>query len=228
VLGISPERLPAQYRMDELDPSGVLCAKYEGSLPCNLNDLWKYSANEWMWVGGSNLVAQSGSYGTQGMPTATNIPGARWGAASRIDASGRFWLFGGNGFDSSANPQVYGDLNDLWTYDGTQWNWVSGSNHAGQSGVYGTLGAAAASNVPGARDGAVSPGDAARNGAPVSESSICSLRIAETYGHHRRDKMLDGAISPAEQCREDCCGAVTIGNPRAPKPSAGGSGREGW
>jgi N-acetylneuraminic acid mutarotase len=42
------------------------------------------------------------------------------------------------------------------TANQSQWDWVGGSKSAGASGVYGTLGTAAAGNVPGARDGAVS------------------------------------------------------------------------
>lgn len=36
-----------------------------------------------------------------------------------------------------------------------EWTWAAGSNTANQSGIYGTQGTAAASNVPGGRDGAV-------------------------------------------------------------------------
>ena len=37
-----------------------------------LNDLWKYSAGQWTWMGGSNVVNQQGTYGTQGrLPPAT-------------------------------------------------------------------------------------------------------------------------------------------------------------
>ena len=42
-----------------------------------LNDLWKYSAGEWTWMSGSNVVNQEGTYGTQGTAAAGNIPGAR-------------------------------------------------------------------------------------------------------------------------------------------------------
>ena len=44
-----------------------------------LNDLWKYSAGQWTWMGGSNVADQSGTYGTQGTAAAGNIPGARDG-----------------------------------------------------------------------------------------------------------------------------------------------------
>jgi hypothetical protein len=112
----------------------------------SLNDLWKYSAGQWTWMSGSNARSQAGTYGTEGMPTASNVPGARNGAISWTDASGNFWLFGGAGLDSADNG---GWLNDLWKYSAGQWTWVGGSNVNGQVGFYGTEGMPASSNVPG-------------------------------------------------------------------------------
>jgi N-acetylneuraminic acid mutarotase len=123
-----------------------------GSNGC-LNDLWKYSSGEWTWIGGSNTTNQAGVYGTQGIASPANIPGSRSEAVTWIDASGNFWLFGGNGYDSVGGQ---GDLNDLWEYSSGQWTWVSGSNTAKQPGNYGTKGVAAPANIPGARHHAVS------------------------------------------------------------------------
>jgi len=78
-----------------------------------LSDLWRYNAGEWTWVGGPNVGDQAGVYGTQGTAASGNIPGARYSAASWTDPSGNFWLFGGNGNDSSG---ALGYLNDLWKY----------------------------------------------------------------------------------------------------------------
>ena len=127
----------------------------------NLNDLWEYSAGAWTWMGGSNVNGQSGTYGTQGTPAAGNVPGARTGAVSWTDASGNFWLFGGDGYDSTGI--AVGWLNDLWEYSAGQWTWVGGSNVNGQLGTYGTEGTAALSNVPGARTLGVSWTDASGN-----------------------------------------------------------------
>ncbi len=80
----------------------------------DLNDLWKYSAGEWTWMGGSNVVSKNGTYGTLGTPAPANVPGARDSAVSWIDSAGDFWLFGGNGYDSAGNQGV---LNDLWKYE---------------------------------------------------------------------------------------------------------------
>jgi hypothetical protein len=125
-----------------------------------LNDLWEYSAGEWTWIGGSSTIDQPGIYGTQGTASSGNIPGSREQAFGWTDASGNFWLFGGNGFDSTGS---YGFLNDLWEYSGGQWTWVSGSNLANQPGTYGTQGTAASPNVPGARNSGSSWIDASGN-----------------------------------------------------------------
>jgi hypothetical protein len=120
-----------------------------------LNDLWKFDGANWTWVSGSNTVDQGGSYGTEGVAAAGNVPGARWGSVSWIDKSGNLWLFGGSDSEN--------DLNDLWKFDGTNWTWISGSNGYNQTGSYGTEGVAAAGNVPEARDSSVSWLDSSGN-----------------------------------------------------------------
>jgi N-acetylneuraminic acid mutarotase len=124
-----------------------------------LNDLWKYtpSTGQWTWISGSDTVGSEGSgpsgvYGTPGTPAPDTVPGGRYSAASWADAAGDLWLFGGQGYDSAGTNGV---LNDLWKFDPTvgQWTWVNGSDTAGASGVYGTLGMTSATNVPGARFG---------------------------------------------------------------------------
>ena len=87
-------------------------------------------------------------------------PGARVGAVTWKDAAGNFWLFGGYGYDGNANV---GFLNDLWEYNGGIWIYVSGSNTANQTGVYGTQGTAASTNFPGGRQEAVGWADATGN-----------------------------------------------------------------
>jgi N-acetylneuraminic acid mutarotase len=125
-----------------------------------LDDLWEYSAGQWAWMGGSNVVNRAGTYGAQGAASASNVPGGRGSAATWTDAAGNFWVFGGHGYDS---PGSIGYLNDLWKYSAGQWTWMGGSNVANQKGKYGTEGTAAAGNVPGARDICVSWTDAAGN-----------------------------------------------------------------
>jgi N-acetylneuraminic acid mutarotase len=132
----------------------------------DLNDLWEFnsSTNEWAWMGGSSTVlrnsGRSGVYGTLGTPAAGNIPGSRYSAIGWTDSSGHLWLFGGYGYDGSGKS---GFLNDLWEFDPptNEWAWMGGSSTIsvsgeGQPGVYGTLGTAAAENIPGGREDAVS------------------------------------------------------------------------
>jgi N-acetylneuraminic acid mutarotase len=123
-----------------------------------LNDLWEFnpSNSAWTWVSGSDTAGghggQPGVYGTLGQAAAGNTPGSRNGAATWTDTDGNLWLFGGWVFDSLS---IAGEVNDLWEFNPstTEWAWMGGSStagpHDGQSGVYGTLGTAAAGNTPG-------------------------------------------------------------------------------
>jgi hypothetical protein len=121
----------------------------------DLNDIWRYDGTQWTWVGGSNLAGESPVYGTQGTPSSSNTPGGRDGALVWIDSSGDVWLFGGETNFLNGSYGYY-DFNDLWEYSGGEWIWVGGSNIANQGGSYGVLETASSTNIPGARDGAVS------------------------------------------------------------------------
>jgi N-acetylneuraminic acid mutarotase len=121
-----------------------------------LNDLWMYnpSTKQWTWESGSGVANAVGVYGTQGTAATSNAPGGRAYPVSWIDSGGNFWVFGGEGV-SAGN---YGDYNDLWMYNPStkQWTWESGSDVGFAAGVYGVQGTAAAGNIPGARERAVS------------------------------------------------------------------------
>jgi len=118
-----------------------------------LSDFWRFDvdSNEWTWGSGSNLANQHsvGVYGTKGQSAANNVPGDRDGFASWRDNYGYLWLFGGYGYDIRG---AQGPLNDLWKFNGSVWEWVSGSNTVSQSGTYGTQGIANSNNTPGARN----------------------------------------------------------------------------
>jgi hypothetical protein len=127
------------------------------------NDLWEYSGGQWAWMGGSDQPVgidypnQPGIYGTMGVPSTANLPGARFSATCWTDPQGNLWLYGGEGFDSTATR---GYLGDMWRYSNGQWTWMAGSEIAAtpETGtawqglpVYGTEGVASPSNTPGAR-----------------------------------------------------------------------------
>lgn len=123
------------------------------------NTFWKFdpAINEWTWMKGSTNCCQAGNYGIQGIPSSTNMPGARaWGSWSWVDTAGHLWLYGGIGDDGIGGYQV---LSDLWKYDVTtnQWTWMDGPNTATIPVEYGTLGTPSATSSPGAR----AEGDAA-------------------------------------------------------------------
>jgi len=139
-----------------------------------LNDLWKYNiaTKTWTLVSGTTTANQNGAYpAAVGTGGAGFTPGGRQTAVLWADLSGNVWLFGGFGLDSKGTSgttttgslQIGSVLNDLWKYDPVagQWTWVSGSNLANQNGTYGAQGIsnvttnAAATNVPGARWGAL-------------------------------------------------------------------------
>ena len=128
-------------------------------------------------MGGSDTGGNTtGVYGTLGVGSTSNVPSGRTGAMSWTDASGSFWLFGGDG--------QRGATNDLWNFNPStkQWMWVSGSSTPGAIGVYGVKGAASASNVPGNRSNGVAWKDASGNlwlfggsGASINTSDLNDL-----------------------------------------------------
>jgi len=127
-----------------------------GWAPGNQNgeyaEMWRYNTttNEWTWMHGPQGVSQPGSYGTQGVASATNYPPARREAcAAWVDNNGIFWMFGGEA-NMNGPTQYY---NDLWKYDPTtnMWTWVRGSATPNSNGSYGTMGVASPTNDPPAR-----------------------------------------------------------------------------
>jgi hypothetical protein len=130
----------------------------------SLNDLWKFNAAtaQWTWVSGANALNPLGVYGTMGTAAAGNAPGSRRSATGWTDKSGNLWLFGGYGYGSAAGS---GELNDLWEFNPStqQWTWVGGADTVNGVGSYGTMGTAAAANMPPSRDSAASWIDSSGN-----------------------------------------------------------------
>jgi hypothetical protein len=90
-----------------------------------LNDTWVYTPNStagqpgtWAWVKGSNTGGQNGIYGPETIPYLTYYiwtPGGRSNPTHWIDHNNQFWLFGGEGYDSTSSTGN-GYLNDMWRY----------------------------------------------------------------------------------------------------------------
>ena len=127
-----------------------------------LGDLWNFdpSTGVWTWISGSDTLAEAAAYGTQGSPSAANIPGGRTYSSQWTDAAGNFWMFAGNLASDGKNP-YNSETNDLWKYQrsASEWTWVGGADSipmglVGESGSYGTLGIPSSTNYPGTRAGA--------------------------------------------------------------------------
>lgn len=58
--------------------------------------------NQWTWMSGSNLSAQPGNYGTQGIPSDIAVPSGRTGATLWIDLENTLWLFGGGNAEQNS------------------------------------------------------------------------------------------------------------------------------
>ncbi len=125
---------------------------YSSSSSGRLSDLWKYdiSTGNWVWVSGSTSVNLNGVFGTQGVASTSNLPGAREVASMISDYNGNLYIQGGYG--NSSNSVGY--LNDLWRYNIANNTWVflkGTSSGANNLGVYGTQGTSSANNYPGSR-----------------------------------------------------------------------------
>lgn len=134
--------------------------------------MYNLTTGWWACLRGNSSAVQ-GNYGTLGVTAAANMPGARYVHAMTIDSSNRMvYLLGGYGIDAAGTESnllivpfdwlnernsmfSIGRLNDLWVYDLKTgwWMWLSGRSSVNERGSYGTLGVAAAENMPGAREG---------------------------------------------------------------------------
>jgi len=120
------------------------------------NDLWKFNpvTNQWTWMNGNgnNTASYYGVYGSRGVPSVNNYPGARaWGVITWTDNAGDLWLFGGSGYGANG---FKGRLNDFWRYHiaTNEWTWMSGSQSILSSGVFGLKGVPDINNAPYCRD----------------------------------------------------------------------------
>jgi len=121
-----------------------------------LNDLWEFTGGQWVWISGGNTANQNGTYGTQTVAAAGNVPGARWGSVGWVNADGDLFLYGGWGYGSSiTQPTAF--MDDVWEYQASsskQWIWWRGNSNGNESGAYLTKGIPYVNNIAGGRRGA--------------------------------------------------------------------------
>lgn len=123
------------------------------------NRLWQWTeANSWSLVSGdlgnvrinnsnqNEVNLGTVNYGTKGVASASNQPGARAGAAYVTGNNGEFYMYGGYGVASDG----LGALSDLWKYENGLWTWIGGSSLKDVAATYGTL-LASGGSEPGAR-----------------------------------------------------------------------------
>jgi len=100
-LGVaSSSTTPGAYTQQVANPSWT---DSKGDFWLFDGNVWEFNptTDQWTWVSESGTAVV---YGTKGTASTSNWPGGRSGAASWIDSSGDFWLFGS------------GYRNDLWRY----------------------------------------------------------------------------------------------------------------
>ena len=112
-----------------------------------LGDVWKWDGAAWTWMAGGSRPDLRGNYGVIGIPSASNAPGARTGAASWVDTLGIVWVYGGKGFGTRDS----GYLGDLWRWSGSGWTWMGGSKIPDIQASFGEQGTSSPENGPGGR-----------------------------------------------------------------------------
>ena len=66
-----------------------------------LNFINAQTLDYWTWISGSNSINQGGIYGSKGIASSSNIPGAHYLSISWIDSNNNLWLFGGYGYTTN-------------------------------------------------------------------------------------------------------------------------------
>jgi hypothetical protein len=152
-LGVpDPANYPASRRETSVgwtDNQGDLWL-FGGLIPGGvINDLWRFNiaSNQWTWMKGLSTPGQAGTYGTQGVESATNTPGSRMPYSRWKDPGGNLWLFGGGNYGTTTF------FNDLWRFNPVtnNWAWMGGTDTSGNYGSYGAKCDTSMTNLPGCR-----------------------------------------------------------------------------
>jgi len=145
---------------------------------------WPTLAGTWMWIDGPNVGQQRASYGTRGVASPTNEPGARDNGASWTARDGSMWLFGGYGLATTTGT---GHLGDLWRFEPSSgtWTWMHGGSTLDTAGTYGALGVPDPANQPGGRNDPVGWVDAAGDlwlfGGNGVDATACTSELNDVW-----------------------------------------------
>lgn len=66
-----------------------------------------------MWLKGTTVINQPGTYGSITVPSFGNRPGGRSSGAKWLDGNNNLWLFGGKGLGVGATTDI---VSDVWRY----------------------------------------------------------------------------------------------------------------
>ncbi len=195
----TPEALDDQYEISvfhgaSTQTQGCTLWNYKGVVTANVTSIVVDCAhNDWTWTDGTNIAGtisqpQYGNFPSSA-PTSTpdpltNTPGARYSGATWTDKYGNLFLFGGDGWELSGNPQpanINGPMSDMWVCakigDYCQWQLIGGydttaatpppgatfTTVGGGIYYYAQFGLGYPTPVPGARLGAATWTDASGN-----------------------------------------------------------------
>ncbi|MGA3100797.1 MAG: chitobiase/beta-hexosaminidase C-terminal domain-containing protein [Terracidiphilus sp.] len=158
--------------------------------------------------------------GTLGLPATGNTPGGNLSSGSWVDKTGNLWLFGTNSSDITGGTDGFyiGGDDDLSFFDPStsEWTWMAGDYATsncywivtifvypvcdGPQGVYGSIGAPAAGNVPGARTGEVTWTDKSGNlwlfSGTTTNTSDYSVNMNDLWKYQPSPNTFPAAAAP--------------------------------
>ncbi|MCB0736776.1 MAG: gliding motility-associated C-terminal domain-containing protein [Bacteroidetes bacterium] len=104
-----------------------------------LNDLWKWTGSNWIWVSGKK-VTHSGIY--SGIKQKFEPAARRWPAYTQANFD-EAWVYGGSNGG--------GALSDLWKWNGKNWSLISGDSITNKPAIYSNNVNNKVSEIPGSR-----------------------------------------------------------------------------
>lgn len=93
------------------------------------SDLWRFSEGQWAWIAGSDALDLPAVVTHEGGSFDGNTPGGLTEARCAIDLDGDFWMFGGQGYDTTSPITQTVFLDHLWHYSVSQNQWALEAGH---------------------------------------------------------------------------------------------------